>query len=101
MAAIKKTSIRKSAVKAEAQPAIPVKAAPQKAAPKAEPVRKADVAVASAPRSISSAEFKRMVEEAAYYRAEKSGFGGNPSDHWDAAEKEIRAQLGVQKIKIG
>jgi len=34
-----------------------------------------------------------MIQEAAYYRAEKAGFLGESAEHWLAAEKEIDAKL--------
>ena len=36
----------------------------------------------------------RMVQTAAYFIAERNGFGGNSIDHWAAAEVEIAGMLG-------
>ncbi len=41
----------------------------------------------------SAQERYRMVETAAYYIAERSGFQGCTTDHWAAAEIEIAAKL--------
>lgn len=37
----------------------------------------------------------RMVETAAYFIAEQSGFKGHHQDHWAVAEREIAAKLGL------
>jgi len=34
-----------------------------------------------------------MIEEAAYYVAERRGFAGTPEEHWAAAEAEIDEKL--------
>lgn len=48
----------------------------------AEPVR--------ADKSVSLKERRRMIEQAAYFRAQKRGFnGGDPVEDWLAAEREI------------
>ncbi len=62
-------------------------AAKKAAAPKAKPVKKQGVAQPSAQ------ERYRMVETAAYYIAERSGFQGCTTDHWAAAELEIANKL--------
>jgi hypothetical protein len=41
----------------------------------------------------------KMIEEAAYYRAEKAGFAVDPHSNWVAAEAEIDAMLGLKKSK--
>jgi len=41
----------------------------------------------------SAQERYRMVETAAYYIAERAGFGGNAVEHWAQAEIEIAAKL--------
>ncbi|MDP4029623.1 MAG: DUF2934 domain-containing protein [Gallionella sp.] len=35
----------------------------------------------------------RMVQTAAYFIAERSGFGGCSTDHWAAAELEVAGML--------
>jgi len=44
-------------------------------------------------KTISAQKRYKMVQDAAYYLAEKSGFSGNAVDHWIKAEKQINAQL--------
>ena len=49
--------------------------------------------------STSPEERRRMIAEAAYYRAEKRGFkGGDPTEDWIAAQKEVDEALGVEEI---
>lgn len=51
-------------------------------------------------QSAPSEEIRRMIAEAAYYRAEQRGFsGGSAEDDWHAAEAEIRrvAQPGLPR----
>ncbi len=62
-------------------------AAKKAAAPEAKSVKKQKVAQPSAQ------ERYRMVETAAYYIAERSGFQGCTTDHWAAAEIEIANKL--------
>jgi len=49
----------------------------------------------------SDEELRRMIEEAAYYRAEKRGFtpGGEEED-WREAEREIRARVRTLETRI-
>lgn len=42
----------------------------------------------------SPEERYRMVETAAYFIAERSGFSGDSTEHWAAAEREILTKLG-------
>ncbi len=77
-----------------AEAATEVKKAPAKkpaakkaASPKTKPAEKQEVAQPSAQ------ERYRMVETAAYYIAERSGFQGCTSEHWSQAELEIAAKL--------
>lgn len=37
----------------------------------------------------SAEERYKMIQEAAYFLAEKNGFAGNPADYWGAAEQQI------------
>lgn len=62
-------------------------AAKKAAVPKAKPVKKQEVAQPLAQ------ERYRMVETAAYFIAERSGFKGCTTDHWAAAEIEIANKL--------
>lgn len=39
----------------------------------------------------------RMIEQAAYFRAERVGFSGDPAEHWAAAEKDVDKILARKK----
>jgi 2-polyprenyl-3-methyl-5-hydroxy-6-metoxy-1,4-benzoquinol methylase len=49
---------------------------------------------------ITPQERIRMIDEAAYYRAEKHGFLVNPQENWIAAEKEVDARLAADGIVV-
>jgi hypothetical protein len=57
--------------------------------------------MAKSTKIISAQERYHMIDEAAYYRAEKSGFQVDPHENWIAAEKEIDELLAKQNIKVG
>ncbi|BCM24843.1 DUF2934 domain-containing protein [Methyloradius palustris] len=63
----------------------------------AAPAKKAAAPKAKSPAKPSSKigpeERYRMTEVAAYYIAERDGFGGNPSDYWIKAEAQINSLL--------
>lgn len=67
---------------------------------KTEPKKAAAPAVKKAPAAAKKVakptpeERYRMVETAAYFIAERSGFQGCTTEHWAAAELEIAAKLG-------
>lgn len=82
----------KPIVTAPAKPAIPATRATSPAP--------AQVVVKPAPKSISQAEWRSMVEQAAYYIAEKNGFAGNPEEHWAAAEAQVRGELTARNVKV-
>ena len=69
------------------------KAAPKAAAKK--PVVKAAAPSAPAPKKpvISPEQRYKMIEEAAYYIAERHGFNGDSAYFWSLAEAEINARL--------
>jgi hypothetical protein len=47
--------------------------------------------------STSSVDVQKWIEVAAYYRAERRGFqGGDPTDDWYQAEREIQSKLAEQ-----
>lgn len=117
MATTKKTSTRKVATKAAAPatPAPPAAKPPPAKAPVKPPVaasaspaatqvvKPAAKPVAAAPvaqKVISQSEWRSLVEQAAYYRAEKAGFTGNPEEHWESAETEVRQRLTRENIKV-
>jgi hypothetical protein len=90
MAEIKKTSAsKKTAPKAHAATAA------SSPSPSIRPAAKPQVG-----RTITAEERARMVQESAYYRAEKRGFQGDPHEDWVAAEKEISSKLARENIKI-
>ncbi len=109
-----KSTAAKSVKKETVKPAAPAKAAPKAKAP-AKPVEATKPAAAAKPvaaakpaapaksaaKTISAQERYHMIDEAAYYRAEKSGFQVDPHANWVAAEKEIDELLAKQNIKVG
>ncbi|MFA6972135.1 MAG: DUF2934 domain-containing protein [Gallionella sp.] len=58
------------------------------------PAKKAAVKKTAAVAQPSAEERYRMVETAAYFIAERSGFQGCNTEHWAAAELEIANKLG-------
>jgi len=80
------------ASKAAKKPA--VKKAP--AAKKAPAVKKAPAKKAAPP--ISPEQRYRMIEQAAYYLAEKTGFQGDPAAIWVQAEKDVEAQIASGRL---
>ena len=46
---------------------------------------------------VTPEERHRMVERAAYFKAEKNGFQGDASLYWREAEAEVEAQLNGKK----
>ncbi|MEW5905045.1 MAG: DUF2934 domain-containing protein [Pseudomonadota bacterium] len=86
--AAKKTTTATTKKVAAAKPAA------KPAAAKKPAVRK----TAAAKLSPTPEERYRMVQEAAYYIAEKHGFGGADMDYWIMAEAEIQTMIsGKQK----
>ena len=56
---------------------------------------------ATKPRTVITAEARwKMIEEAAYYEAEKRGFTGDAADDWVRAEKLVDAQLAKTNIQV-
>ena len=47
--------------------------------------------------ALSPEQRYRMVQEAAYFMAEKNGFAGKSEDYWAAAEIQISAELSGKK----
>ncbi len=84
MKEVKKSSVKKVASKAAAAP----KAAPKAVAPKAAPKA---VAAPKKPAVTPEQRYK-MIEEAAYYIAERHGFNGDSAYFWSLAEAEINAK---------
>lgn len=107
---MKKTDTAKKApakAAAPAKPAVAAKKAPAKpaaapakkpaakpAAPKAAPAPAAKPAPAPAKKAVSPEDRYKMVQDAAYFIAERHGFNGDSAYFWTLAEAEIAAQLG-------
>lgn len=97
---IKKTAVKKApaAVKSAVWPFPDVEKAAE-----GKPVKKPAVKKAATPKAKSAEKHEtaqpsaqeryRMVETAAYYIAERSGFQGCTTEHWAAAELEIANKL--------
>ena len=108
---VKKEVSKPAPVKAKAAPVVKAKpVAKVEAVKPVEVVKPAAAASASkvvakpavkASKIISAQERYHMIDEAAYYRAEKSGFQVDPHANWVAAEKEIDELLSKQNIKVG
>lgn len=80
--------------KTVAKKAVKKKAASKKKAPAKKVVAKKKTATKKAvKKSVGAEQRYKMIEDAAYYLAEKSGFSGNTVEHWVRAEKQIDAQL--------
>ena len=77
--------VKKSPAKKAVAKAAPEKKPAAKAAPKAAPVSKKP--------EITPEQRYKMVQEAAYYIAERHGFNGDSSYFWTQAEEEINAKL--------
>ena len=86
-----KKAVKKATKKATKK--ITKKAAKKTVAKKAPSRKKA------APVLITPEERMRMIEQAAYFRAEKAGFSGDPHQHWVDAEAEVDALLGPKPAK--
>lgn len=94
----KPTAVVKAAVKKA-----PVKKAAAAKAPAKKPVAAAKKPAVKSPAapaakgSLTPEQRYMMVAEAAYYRAERQGFMGDPAQDWIAAEAEIAALLSRRK----
>jgi hypothetical protein len=106
-AAEAKPAATPAAVKAAVKPApvaAPVVAKPAPA-PVVAPVAKPAPAPAPAAtkveqKTITKAERQRLVEQSAYFRAERHGFQGDSSQHWAAAEAEVDADLRKRNVRV-
>ncbi len=79
------------------KPATPL----SKTAPATAPKKAAAPARTSAAKAVppNPEQRYRMIQEAAYYLAEKHGFAGGAMDYWIAAEAEIDVLLSGKKKK--
>lgn len=83
---------------AKKAPAVSDKPQPEKAASKkAAPAKKVAKTKATGQPITADARL-RHIEVAAYYIAEKSGFSGDPSECWLAAEREVDGLLLAGKL---
>jgi Protein of unknown function (DUF2934) len=83
------TTVKKPAAKVSKPAAAPV-AAKKPAVP-------AKAAPAKAPAALSPEQRYKMVQDAAYFIAERNGFKAGSMDYWIAAEAEITALLSSKK----
>ena len=82
MKEVKKSPAKKAAPKAAAKKTV-AKVAPKAAAP----------AAASKKPAVNPEQRYKMIEEAAYYIAERHGFNGDSAYFWSLAEAEINTKL--------
>ena len=82
MKEVKKSPAKKAAPKAAAKKTV-AKVAPKAAAP----------AAAAKKPAVSPEQRYKMIEEAAYYIAERHGFNGDSAYFWSLAEAEINTKL--------
>jgi hypothetical protein len=101
-ASVAKTAAKKAPVK-KAAIAAPVKKAAAAKVPVMKPTAAAKkpavkhAAAAAGKKDLTPEQRYMMVAEAAYYRAERQGFMGDPAQDWVAAEAEIADLLSKQK----
>lgn len=84
MSAKKKVAAKKSTRKP---------AAKKKVAKRKSPAKKAAAKKKAGEQKVAAEKRYKMIQDAAYFLAEKSGFTGNTLDHWTRAEKQIDARL--------
>lgn len=92
MAMTKKNSLKKPAAKK-------VNKASAVATAAAEPRARATAKKAAKAPAVSPEERHKMIEQAAYFRAEKFGWQVDPHENWVAAEKEVEAILAKKAKK--
>lgn len=99
----KATAAPAKAVAAAKPAAKTVKAAPAVKKAVAKPVKPvvpaADAVTktaAPATTTVSAEERYQMIQQAAYFLAERQGFVGDSSGHWIEAERQINEQLGIR-----
>jgi hypothetical protein len=93
MATTRKSTSAKTPSKKTAAPAAAIKPAAVK--PAATPV-----ATKPAAKKITAEERRRMIEEAAYYIAERSGFSSDSAADWDKAVAQIDAELARKGVTV-
>ncbi len=101
MATAKKATAKKAAKKKTTARKVPTKSQVTGSAP----AKKASARKVKAPRApkskpvpaITPEERYKMINEAAYYAAEKNHWAGDPGAYWVQAEKEVDALIGKAK----
>lgn len=93
-AAPKTTATKKPAAAKPASKAAPKTTVEKKFAPAKSPVTKLTTSAIAAP---SPEQRYKMIEEAAYFIAEKNGFAAGSLDYWVTAEAQIDAMLSDKK----
>lgn len=97
MAEEKKVAATRKRKTATSPTPAPPEAAPRKRAPAAKktPVRR--TTKSSATQGVSDQERYKMIQDAAYYLAEKRGFApGHAQEDWAEAERQVDEQLKAQ-----
>lgn len=85
---------RNDADKGKSAPRKQMRATPNQVEPKAKPVRKRAGTVPSGVAAVTADERRKMIADAAYYRARERGFApGHEQDDWLLAEREVDALL--------
>lgn len=92
MKEVKKTPAKKAATKPPAAKA-PAKKAVTKAPVAKAPVAKAPAKKAPAKSSLSPEERYRIIQDEAYFIAERHGFNGDSAYFWSLAEAEINQRF--------
>jgi hypothetical protein len=90
-AAKKAAAPKKAAAKKTTKKTVTKKAPAVKAEPKAPVSRKT-----SRKKVVTPEEHYRMVQDAAYYIAERNGFGGDDHRYWVEAENQINKEFVVK-----
>ncbi len=92
--ATKKTTATTSKVAAKTPTARKPATTVKKPAPTpSKPAAPAKAAPGKAPAAPTGEQRYRMIQDAAYFIAEKNGFAGSSMDYWIAAEAEINVML--------
>jgi hypothetical protein len=91
----KKPAKKKSSPRKKVPTASAVASAGSQAAPKKKTAGKPAATPSASPsrRAVSPEERYRRIQDAAYFKAEKNGFSGDPSAYWAEAEAEVDRQL--------
>lgn len=70
-------------------------------APQATKIKtRATTTKAIAAKVITQLERDAMVQQTAYFIAEKSNFQGDPHEHWVAAESQVKSNLASKNVRV-